>query len=107
MDLTSLSAINGLESVSRYPTVNPFQDEAEDGTVSFDSVLNSAMNLVRQTENYSNAAEVEEIRYATGESDSLHDLLIAQQKANVSLQYTVAVKNTAVEAYRTLMNMQF
>lgn len=65
------------------------------------------MNLVRQTENYSNAAEVEEIRYATGESDSLHDLLIAQQKANVSLQYTVAVKNTAVEAYRTLMNMQF
>lgn len=107
MDLTSLSAINGLESVSRYPTVNPFQDDEADGTVSFDSVLNSAMNLVRQTENYSNAAEVEEIRYATGESDSLHDLLIAQQKANVSLQYTVAVKNTAVEAYRTLMNMQF
>ncbi|MBO5071612.1 MAG: flagellar hook-basal body complex protein FliE [Eubacterium sp.] len=107
MDLTSLSAINGLEGVSRYPTVNPFQEDTADGTVSFDSVLNSAMKLVRQTENYSNAAEVEEIRYATGESDSLHDLLIAQQKANVSLQYTVAVKNTAVEAYRTLMNMQF
>lgn len=107
MDITSLSAINGLERVSRYPTVNPLQDDRVDGTLSFDSVLNSAMNLVRQTEDYSNAAEVEEIRYATGESDSLHDLLIAQQKANVSLQYTVAVKNTAVEAYRTLMNMQF
>ena len=38
--------------------------------------------------------------------NSLHDLMVAQQKANVSLQYTVAVKNTAVEAYRSIMNMQ-
>ena len=76
------------------------------GTASFDSLLNSAMNLVQQTEDYSNAAEVEEVKYAMGQSDSLHDLMVAQQKANVSLQYTVAVKNTAVEAYRSIMNMQ-
>ncbi len=107
MDILSMAPVQGLESVSRYTTVNPFQEDARDNTLSFDSILNSAVNLVRQTEDYSNAAEVEEIKYATGESDSLHDLLIAQQKASVSLQYTVAVKNTAVEAYRTLMNMQF
>ena len=53
-----------------------------------------------------NAAQAEEIRYSTGESDNWHDLMVAQQKANISLQYTVAVKNTALEAYRTLMNMQ-
>ena len=76
------------------------------GTASFDSLLNSAMNLVQQTEDYSNAAEVEEVKYAMGQSNSLHDLMVAQQKANVSLQYTVAVKNTAVEAYRSIMNMQ-
>ena len=62
---------------------------------------------VLQTEDYSNAAEEEEIKYATGQSTSMHDLMIAQQKANVSLQYTVAVKNTAVEAYKSIMNMQF
>lgn len=108
MDVTNISAINGLESVSRYATTNPIADmNKSDGTASFDSLLNSAMKLVRQTEQYSNAAEEQEIKYATGESDSLHDLMIAQQKANVSLQYTVAVKNTVVEAYRTLMNMQF
>ena len=64
------------------------------------------MNLVQQTEDYSNAAEVEEVKYAMGQSDRLHDLMVAQQKANVSLQYTVAVKNTAVEAYRSNKNMQ-
>lgn len=107
MDILGMAPVKGLESVSRYKTVDPFQEAGKDNTLSFESVLDSAMNLVRQTEDYSNAAEVEEIKYSTGQSDSLHDLLIAQQKASVSLQYTVAVKNTAVEAYRTLMNMQF
>ena len=110
MDLTSLSAINGLESVSRYDKLQTIQENAEQsgktGTASFDSLLSSAMKMVQETEDYSNAAEEEEIKYATGQSTSMHDL-IAQQKANVSLQYTVAVKNTAVEAYKSIMNMQF
>lgn len=110
MDVLSMAAVNGLESVSRYNTTQPLQQNAEQAGVtgtSFDSLLNSAIKLVRETEDYSNAAEEEEIKYATGQSDSMHDLMIAQQKASVSLQYTVAVKNTVIEAYRTLMNMQF
>ena len=107
MDISSLSAISGIQNVTRYAD-NSMQTEKSKntGTASFASLLDSAMNLVRQTEDYSNAAEVEEIKYAMGQSDSWHDLMIAQQKANVSLQYTVAVKNTAVEAYRSIMNMQ-
>lgn len=108
MDITNIAAINRLEDVSRYQSVNPMTQASENGgTASFDNLLNSAMKLVNQTEDYSNKAEVEEIKYAMGQSDSLHDLMIAQQKANVSLQYTVAVKNTAIEAYKTLMNLQF
>ena len=114
MDIASLSAMGKLrdkgtpiENISKYAD-NSLQTEKSkgSGTASFDSLLNSAMNLVQQTEDYSNAAEVEEVKYAMGQSDSLHDLMVAQQKANVSLQYTVAVKNTAVEAYRSIMNMQ-
>ena len=103
MDIASLSAISGIENISKYAD-NSLQTEKS--KASFDSLLNSAMNLVQQTEDYSNAAEVEEVKYAMGQSNSLHDLMVAQQKANVSLQYTVAVKNTAVEAYRSIMNMQ-
>ena len=46
MDLTSLSAINGLESVSRYDKLQTIQENAEQsgktGTASFDSLLSSA-----------------------------------------------------------------
>ena len=99
MDIASLSAISGIQHVTHY-TDNSMQTEKSKNTgmASFESLLNSAMNLVKQTEDYSNAAEVEEVKYAMGESDSLHDLMVAQHKANVSLQYTVAVKNTIVEA---------
>ncbi len=106
MSISGLEAIGPLEEVSRYHSDNRIQKET-DNTVSFDSLLNSAMKLVNQTEDYTNAVEEEEVRYAMGETDSMHDLMIAQQKASVSLQYTVAVKNTAIEAYRSIMNMQF
>ena len=107
MNVSSLAAIDSLERVSRYRQTEPLTFATDENTTSFDALLNSAMNLVRQTEDYTNAEEVEKVKYAMGESDSLHDLMIAQQKAMVSLQYTVAVKNTAVEAYKALMNMQF
>ena len=63
--------------------------------------------MAHETDELSNKAEQEEIKYAMGDSDNLHDLQVAQQKANVSLQYTVAVKNTALEAYKSIINMQF
>jgi flagellar hook-basal body complex protein FliE len=106
MDISSLSAISGIQNVTNYNYAANSKETTETGATSFDSLLNSAMNQIQQTEDYSNAAEEEEIKYAMGESDSLHDLMVAQQKANVSLQYTVAVKNTAVEAYKSIMNMQ-
>ena len=107
MDIASLSAISGIQHVTHYADNSMLTEKSKNtGMASFESLLNSAMNLVKQTEDYSNAAEVEEVKYAMGESDSLHDLMVAQHKANVSLQYTVAVKNTIVEAYRSIMNMQ-
>lgn len=82
------------------------QRNSETGN-NFDSVFKSALNMVNETNQLSNAAEEQEVLYAMGKSDSLHDLMVAQQKANVSLQYTVAVKNTAVEAYKSILNLQF
>ena len=50
MDVLSMAAIQGLESVSRYHTTEALQQNAEQPGVtgtSFDSLLNSAMNLVK------------------------------------------------------------
>lgn len=43
---------------------------------------------------------------ATGDVDNLHDVTIAQEKANVSLQLTMSIRNKIVEAYKEIMRMQ-
>jgi len=77
-----------------------------DNGVAFDNLLNSAIEMYKEANDYQNAAEESEMNYALGYSTSTHDLAIAQQKANISLQYTVRVTNKAIEAYKELMNMQ-
>jgi flagellar hook-basal body complex protein FliE len=77
-----------------------------DNNTAFDSLLNSAVNMYKETDDLQNAAEQSEINFALGYSTSTHDLAIAQQKANIALQYTVRVTNKALEAYKELMNMQ-
>lgn len=114
MDLSALSGVD-LMTAFETPTISSKLVKESDSLLvrydeertAFESVFQSAMNLIEETNAYSNAAEEEEIKYALGESDSIHDLQIAQQKANVSLQYTVAVRDAVVEAYKDIMNMQF
>ena len=72
----------------------------------FSSILSSAMQMIKETNDLSNAANAEQMNFALGYSDNTHDLAIAQQKAALSLQYTVAVKNKVIEAYKEIMNMQ-
>lgn len=72
----------------------------------FDSFLTSAINNINTTNAYISDAENEEIRLAIGEADNTHDLTIALQKASAALQYTVAVRDKFLEAYREIMQMQ-
>lgn len=45
-------------------------------------------------------------RLATGEADSIHDAVIALEKADLALQLTVQVTQKAVDAYREVSRMQ-
>lgn len=84
------------------------QTKASDGKeTAFDSILKAAVDMVNTTNNYTNAAQEAETAYALGLSTSDTDLLIAQQKANMSLQYTVALRNGVLDAYKEIMNLQF
>lgn len=42
----------------------------------------------------------------SGEVKDIHDVMIASQKASLSLQLTTQVRNKVVEAYQELMRMQ-
>lgn len=103
-DITKLTHVSSdyiREAVERYQL-----QKGDVDTQDFDSVFRAALTMIDDTNDLSNQAGSEEIRFLLGEADNTHDLLIAQEKANVALQYTVAVKDKMIEAYREIMQMQ-
>ena len=52
------------------------------------------------------AIDNEELKLALGETKNTHDLSIAMQKASEALQYTVAVRDKFLDAYKEIMQMQ-
>ncbi len=85
--------------------VNDAKSLSADGTM-FDALLSSAIDNIKTTNDYLSQAENEEIRFALGETENSHDLMIALNKASTALQYTVAIRDRMLEAYREIMNMQ-
>lgn len=108
-----LSAITSLMAVTRPSTLEEAsltgslipKDNTVDGNL-FDSFLNTAIDNIKTTNSYLSDAENEEIKFALGETENTHDLTIALQKASTALQYTVAIRNKLLEAYKELMQMQ-
>ena len=73
---------------------------------SFDSIFESALNMIKDTQDLTNQAEEEEMKYALGYDNTL-ELLVAQNKANTAVSYVVAVRDKVLDAYNEIMNMQF
>ena len=71
----------------------------------FQSFLDSAVKNIETTNGYLSDAENEEMKLAMGETDNTHDLTIALQKASTSLQYTIAVRDKFLDAYKEIMNI--
>ena len=89
------TAITGSEGVARAKS-------AEGG--GFASTLADAISQARATEQTSVDLST---RFAAGDpSVGIHEVMIAAEKANVSLRYATTLKNKLLEAYRELMNTQ-
>ncbi len=101
-----ISAVNDIATNAVKQTLNNGVTTDKTSDDSFSSLLSAAMNLVNETNDLSNEAEAEQLNFAMGYSNNAHDLAIAQNKAALSLQYTVAVKNKLLEAYKEIMNIQ-
>ncbi len=73
---------------------------------SFSSLLQSAKGMLNETSELQNAAESAEMQFMLGYAVNPHDLQAVQQKATIALNYTIAVRDRMLEAYKEIMNMQ-
>lgn len=102
----NIASISNLNDISKYSSSIASAGK-ENRNATFGTLFQAAVDMINETNAYTNAAEEAEMKYALGLTDNTHDLQIAQQKANLSLQYTVAVRNHVLDAYKEIMNLQF
>jgi len=106
MDLTTAVNSLGSDYVNKVSDLLTNKTNTASGTTddsSFDSVFNAVSGLLDSTNSYIQQAQQAEVDYALG---NMTKLGVYQQKANIALQYTVAIRDKALEAYKEIMNMQ-
>ncbi|RSL32860.1 flagellar hook-basal body complex protein FliE [Salibacterium salarium] len=86
--------------VNQANTNNKTAAEAQE---SFKQSLNEAITNVNDRQIESNEMTS---KLASGEVDNLHEVMVAAEKASVTLQTTVEVRNKALESYKQIMRMQ-
>jgi len=75
----------------------------EKSGTSFGEILKDAISTVNELQKQSNQ-EIQKLM--TGESQDLHTTLIAVQKADLSFQMMMQVRNKIIQAYQEIMRMQ-
>jgi flagellar hook-basal body complex protein FliE len=43
---------------------------------------------------------------ATGGAENLHDVIMSMEKAGLTLQYAIQIRNKVLEAYQSVIQMQ-
>lgn len=77
---------------------------AAPGAVDFAQTLKAAIDQVNQAQQ---GSRVMAENFAAGDSNTnLHEVMIELQKASVSFQEMIQVRNKLVSAYQDVMNMQ-
>jgi flagellar hook-basal body complex protein FliE len=101
-----------IEQINRLPSLAGLEhssvlreaDRAR-GAGAFGDIYNAYIGLVTETDTYQAAAEKAQVDYTLGKTDDMAAVLLAQEKAYASLNFTVQVTNKVLDAYREIMRI--
>lgn len=83
--------------------LNNIDNQNKTPEISFGEYLNTALMKVSGLEEQSDQLKED---FALGKTDNIPEVLIAGEKANVALQFTMQVRNKIMDAYSEIMRMQ-
>lgn len=91
----------GIPETGIMPVQNAVQQNAS--RVDFNELLKTAVNSINETQMSADSA-IEQL--AAGQNIELHNVVLATQKASLTMQMALQVKNKITEAYQEIMRMQ-
>jgi len=100
MDVSSLQQVHQLmaEQMQNQQTVPTREDNSR-----FSDLFTQQLQATNQLQH---EADVKLQQFMIGESESLHEVMIAMEEATLALQFTTQVRNKVIDAYQEIKNMQ-
>jgi len=99
MKMNHLTPVQMIATHSQQQITNTGNEQS----TSFSKMLSQAINDVNALQSQS---DQQTERLVKGENVDLHNVMISAQKASISLQATIEIRNKVVEAYQEMMRMQ-
>lgn len=111
MTITAANDINNLYNVRSNAVRNSLYDtntdsEGQQGGNLFGSILDAAVGNINNTNDLLSTQENEELKWMMGISENTHDLTMAVGKAQTALNYTIALRDKLLDAYKEIMQIQ-
>jgi flagellar hook-basal body complex protein FliE len=79
------------------------KDTANSASIPFADYLKQALG---STNSLLTEADYLADQFASGKIDNIHQVMIAAEKADVALQFTLQIRNKILDAYNEIMRMQ-
>lgn len=95
--------MDGIKAIQSGNVIKVGSEDNKVTNVDFKDFLIESIEKVNQDQLY---AEKMDEALILGETDNLHDVMIASQKAELSLSFAVEVRNKILEAYKEIMRIQ-
>ncbi len=84
----------------------PLQQKKDTSGDAFTSFFDASINMINETSDLQSEAKQLQLDFASGESDDILGVTLAQEKAMTALSFTVQVTNKLVDAYKEIMQIQ-
>lgn len=99
--MSDITLLSHLSNIGTPPASSAAPTQGGNG--GFAKALGEALDSVSRSQAEADLA-VEQLQ--TGESRNLHEIMIAMEKADISLKLAVQMRNKVLEAYQEVMRMQ-
>lgn len=103
MSMQGLQSLYGPNGLPQSPT-KPFVDlRATDGQLPFADLIKG---LVQQTDHQQISAQQGVEKLVTGETDSIHDVVLTASRADLAFRLMMEIRNRLIASYQEVMRMQ-
>lgn len=95
--------MNSINAIQGSNIIKAGSKTTETQKIDFKEFLLESLEKVNADQN---KAEAMDEALILGEVDNIHEVMIASQKAELSLSFAIEIKNKVLEAYKEIMRIQ-